>query len=196
MEEVIDFDNWIKNYSPPDLIYWAIYNPETGEVIGIYPDVAAKDQVHKIKIENDLAEDIMNGIIRMNTCFVDLDSDKIEIIEKYGLRKIDDIMHRVPDYKYNKVENPDLLIEYESKSKKLTFTMSDNIRNKKVYWMDETVVSFAITAYNDPYHVFQTITCTLDNLKENPMSFVIDTNGKRFSIFTRRLFKKYLYREL
>lgn len=196
MEEVIDFDEWLKNYTPPEIGYWAIFNPDNGEVIGIYPDSAAKDKTNKLQIDKELAEDIMNGVIRMNTCYVDLDSDKIEIIEKYGLRKIDDIMHRIPNARFHKIENPDLLIEYESKTRKLTFSMSESIKNKKVYWIDETSVSFLITAYNNPYHVYQTVVCSLDDLKTSPMSFIINTDNQRFSIFTRRLFKKYLYRDL
>lgn len=196
MEEIIDFDEWLKNYTPPEINYWAIFNPDNGEVIGIYPDAAAKDRIHKILIDKELAEDIMNGVIRMNTCYVDLESDKVEIFEKYGLRKIDDIMHRIPDARFHQVENPDLLVTFESKLKRITLSLSDSIKNKKVYWVDETTVSFQITAYNNPYHVYQTITCTLDDLKNNPMSFIIDTENKRFSIFTRRLFKKYLYREV
>lgn len=192
MEEVTDFDTWIQNYTPPDVSYWAIYNPETGEIIGIYPDSAAQEKLHKIKIERDMAEDIMNGVIRMNTCFVDSESETIEIVERYGLRKIDDIVHRIPSNKYVTIDKPDISIVYNSSIKSLTFQMSDNLKSKKVLWTDETNAQFLITAYNDPYQLLQQVTIKLDDLKEFPQTVIYTGEEKRFSIFTRRLFKKYI----
>jgi len=192
MEEVTDFDTWIQNYTPPDISYWAIYNPETGEIIGIYPDSAAQEKLHKIKIERDMAEDIMNGVIRMNTCFVDSESETIEIVERYGLRKIDDIVHRIPSNKYVTIDKPDISIVYNSSIKSLTFQMSDNLKSKKVLWTDETNAQFLITVYNDPYQLLQQVTIKLDDLKEFPQTVIYTGEEKRFSIFTRRLFKKYI----
>jgi hypothetical protein len=192
MEEVTDFDTWIQNYTPPDVSYWAIYNPETGEIIGIYPDSAAQEKLHKIKIERDMAEDIMNGVIRMNTCFVDSESETIEIVERYGLRKIDDIVHRIPSNKYVTIDKPDISIVFNSSIKSLTFQMSDNLKSKKVLWTDETNAQFLITAYNDPYQLLQQVTIKLDDLKEFPQTVIYTGEEKRFSIFTRRLFKKYI----
>jgi succinyl-CoA synthetase beta subunit len=80
MEEIIDFDSWLQQYTAPQVEYWAIFEPTTGEVTGIYPDPAADDKQYKIKIDSDLAEDIHNGIIQMSSCFVDIDSETIEIV--------------------------------------------------------------------------------------------------------------------
>lgn len=192
MEEVTDFDTWLQNYTPPEVLYWAIYNPESGEIVGIYPDSAAQEKQHKIKIDRDMAEDIMNGVIRMNTCFVDPQSETIEIIEKYGLRKIDDIVHRIPSNKYVTIENPDITVVYNQSKRSLTFHMSDNLKNKKILWTDETNAQFLITAYNDPYYVMQHVTIRLDDLKDFPQTVIYTGVENRFSIFTRRLFKKYI----
>jgi len=192
MEEVTDFDTWIENYTPPELSYWAIYNHETGEIVGIYPDSAAQEQQYKIKIDREMAEDIMNGVIRMNTCFVDTDSETIEIIERYGLRKIDDIVHRIPSNKYVTIDNPDITIVYNHTARSITFTMSESLKTKKILWTDETNAQFLVTAYNDPYHVIQNVVIKLDDLKEFPQTVIYTGEEKRFSIFTRRLFKKYL----
>ena len=121
MEEVIDFDSWLQNYTPPEVEFWAIYDPKTSAVVGIYPAPAANDKQFKIKIERDLAEDIQNGIIRMSSCFVDLDSESIEIVEKHSLTKIDDILHRVIDRKYLTVQDTDIVIQYNESENKLIF---------------------------------------------------------------------------
>ena len=78
MEEVIDFDTWIKNYIPQEIEFYAIYDPESYQVIGIYPEVAAAEKTYKIKIDKDLAEDIQNGIVKMNSCFVDVEAQELQ----------------------------------------------------------------------------------------------------------------------
>ncbi len=37
MEEIMDFDEWFKNYTPPVIEYVAVFNPETGAVISVGP---------------------------------------------------------------------------------------------------------------------------------------------------------------
>lgn len=196
MEKIKNFDTWLENYVSPEVVYYAIYDPESGEVTGIYPESAAVEKIYKVKIEKELAEDIINGIIRMNTCVVDPDSETVEIMERHGLRKIDDILHRIPDSKYNKIEDADIIVDYKSKSKKFTITLSRNLKSKRIMWVEETSAQFLITAYNDPHQVYETVLIKLDDLKEKPYSFVYKGPDERFSIFTRRLFKKYVYNEL
>ena len=48
----------------------------------------------------------------MSSCFVDLDSESIEIVEKHILTKIDDILHRFIDKKYLTVQDTDIVIQY------------------------------------------------------------------------------------
>lgn len=193
MEQVIDFDTWIKNYVPPQVKYYAVYDPDTGEVKGVYPDNAAGEITHKIEIDNDLAEDIQNGIVRMNTCFVDLDSEKIEIVEKHSLRKIDDILHRIIDKKYAKCTAPDISVIYNSDIQKITIEMSDALRDKKLKFDGETVVQFLITDYNDPHYIYETISFKLEDLKNQPQSVPLNIAAKKFSVFTNRLFKNYVF---
>jgi len=50
MEEVIDFDSWLQNYTPPEVEFWAIYDPETSAVIGIYPSFAANDKQKPVQL--------------------------------------------------------------------------------------------------------------------------------------------------
>jgi hypothetical protein len=196
VEEVIDFDSWIEQYSPPEVEFWAIYNPDTSAVVGIYPSPAADEKKHKIKIERELAEDIQNGIIRMSSCFVDLDAEVIEIVEKHSLTKIDDILHRLVDKKYSSVQDPDIVVKYNEEDHKLTFVMTPILKTRKIRWDGHTEVEFLITSYNDPHCLYQVISFKLEELEESPREFIYNGVDQRFSIFTRRIFKNYVFEKV
>ena len=192
MEEVTDFDTWLKNYTPPEIYYYAIYNPETYQVIGIYPSYAAEAEKYKLKIDRDLAEDIQNGVVKMNTCFVDSESDTLEIIEKHSLRKIDDIVYRIPDSKYVDVTEADVVINVDIKNNIILFKLIDNLKTRKVMYDESTDMQFFVTEYNDPHKVIQTVTFKLNDIRSKEQSLKYKGQSLRFSIFTRRLFKKYV----
>lgn len=190
MEEMIDFDEWIKNYKPPEIEFYAIYNPDSFEVVGVYPTPAANTKEHKIKIDRELAEDIQNGIVKMSSCFVNLETNSLEILEKHPLRKIDDILHRIIDKKYSDVEDNDITVKF--KNKKIIFEMSKKLANRKIKWKDDETINFFITSYNDPHVVYKNISIKLDNLYKEPQEFICDLENK-FSIYTRRIFKNYVF---
>jgi hypothetical protein len=193
MEEVIDFDTWIKNYVPQEIVFYAIYDPETYQVVGIYPEVAAADKKYKIKIDNDLAEEIQNGIIKMNFCFVDVDAQELQIVEQNGIRKIDDIIHRIVEKKFSTIQKPDVIVSYDCETNIIKFEMSKTLRNRKIKWPEGTVMQFLITSYNDPHIVFQTLTIDLEDLHQQDQQVSYIGNDKRFSVYTRRLFKNYIF---
>lgn len=192
MEEITDFDTWLKNYTPPEVDYYAIYNPETYQVIGVYPSYAADLEKHKLKIDRELAEDIQNGIVKMNTCFVDTESDTLEVIEKHSLRKIDDIVYRIPDSRYITINEPDVVISVNTKDNIILFKLINNLKTRKIMYDETTVMQFFVTEYNDPHKVIQTVTFTLDEMKSQEQSVKYQGQNLRFSVFTRRLFKKYV----
>jgi len=194
MEEIIDFDSWLQQYTVPQIEYWAIFEPTTGEVIGIYPDFAAHDKQYKIKIDRDLAEDIHNGIIQMSFCFVDIDSETVEIVTKHSLVKIDDVLHRVIDRKYAPTQKNDITIQYNELENKIIFVLS--IKTRKIQWDGSTEMQFFITAYNDPHNLYQTITFQLKDLEQSSKEFIYTGAHKRFSIFTRRILKNYVFEKI
>ena len=196
MEEVIDFDEWLQNYKPPKVEFWAIYDPDTSAVIGIYPSPAADEKKYKIKIDQELAEDIQNGIIRMSSCFVDLDLETIKVVEKHSLTKIDDILHRIVDKKYSVVKEADIVVKYNEEENKLIFIMTPILKTRKIRWDGHTEMEFLITSYNDPHNLYQSISFRLEELEENPKEFNYTGSDKRFSIFTRRIFKNYIFEKL
>jgi len=193
MEEVIDFDTWIKNYVPQEIEFYAIYDPESYQVVGIYPEVAAIEKTHKIKIDKELAEDIQNGIIKMNSCFVDVEAQELQIIEQTGIRKIDDIIHRIVEDRFSNISKPDIIVTYNQTTQDITFKMSKTLRSRSIKWPEGTIMQFLITSYNDPHIVFQTLTINLEELHRQDQTINYTGTSSRFSIYTRRLFKNYIF---
>jgi hypothetical protein len=193
MEEVIDFDTWIKNYVPQEIEFYAIYDPESYQVVGIYPEVAAIEKTHKIKIDKELAEDIQNGIIEMNSCFVDVEAQELQIIEQTGIRKIDDIIHRIVEDRFSNISKPDIIVTYNQTTQDITFKMSKTLRSRSIKWPEGTIMQFLITSYNDPHIVFQTLTINLEELHRQDQTINYTGTSSRFSVYTRRLFKNYIF---
>lgn len=189
MEKVIDFDQWYLNHKIV-IEYWAVYDPDTGKVKGIYPNESADEFQNKIKIPSDIAEDIGNGKISLANCFIDFESDTLEITEIKSLIKIDDLLHRIIEKKYAGIDHPDLIVSYDNK--KLTFRLSDHAKGKKrIHYNGDTLMDFYITEYNDPNMLYKKISIKLDDLKNQDKHFDFRCD-KRFSIFTRRIFKNYI----
>lgn len=192
MEKIIDFDEWIKNFVIVEPDYYAIYDKKTGVITGVYPEGPAKNLDSKIKITKEFAESIIDGSIPMHHCYVDLSSDSLEIIQVSSLKKIDDILHRIIEKKYSDIETPDLLVNYFRESGTFKFILSEEIRIKRVKWDGDTELKFIISQYNDPHKILDVISFTLDHLYENDLEFKITLSEENFSVFTRRIFKKYV----
>jgi len=189
VEEMIDFDQWYLNHKI-EITYWAVYDPETGKVKGIYPNESADSYKNKIKIDKDTAEAIGEGKISLANCYIDLESDTLEITEVKSLLKIDDILHRIIDSNWSAIEDPDLKIIHNKN--KLCFALNEKTKNKKrIHYNGDTVMNFYITDYNDPNILFEKFDIQLNTLKESDITFEVDLPTK-FSVYTRRIFKKYV----
>ena len=129
MEEVVDFDKWVSENSVIEVTYWAVYDIETGKILGVYPNNSADQFQNKIQIKKDLAEMIAEGKILLRSCFVDITSSELEIIESQSLRKIDDVLHRVIDKQWTSDSDPDIVIEYFQKIKK-----NQSVYDRKILW--------------------------------------------------------------
>lgn len=207
MEKRISFDEWLENYTPTDPVYYAIYNPDTGEVTGISPDYAAQAENHKVLVDTEIAEDIFAGRLRLSSCVVDQYSGSVDIAEVKNLVKIDDVLHRIVDKKYTEVNDPDLFVTYDRASSKLIFELGEKffgtkkssdggIKKRKVHWDGDTVMNFLITEYNDPNILTHTFSFKISELIDNQKSFDNIKLPSKFSIYTRRLLKKYIFEEL
>jgi hypothetical protein len=192
MEKIMDFDEWLKNYVPPPIIYFAIYDNETGAVTAIYPDSSCESMENKVRIDDDLAQEIFDGKIHLSSCFVDLSSDVLEVIRTKSMRKIDDILHRVKDIRFSESRNSDILIRFFSDTKKIKFELKEQLRTKKIKWDGDITLKFVLCSYNDPHKIYQVVSFTLDELYLEDKEFDYTEKDHNFSVFTNRIFKRYL----
>jgi hypothetical protein len=191
MEGLIDFDEWIKTVQHIKIQYWAAYDPQSGKVLGIYPGASADNLKNKIEIDEDIAESINNGTTSIFNCYVDLESGKLEIVEIKSLTTIDDILHRVVDNRWAKIDDPDITVAYNNNL--ISILLNEKYRKgKKIFWDGETEMNFFITDYNDPNVLHNMFTVKLSRLIEDNFSIEIDP-PKKFSVYTRRVFKKYVF---
>jgi hypothetical protein len=192
-QELMDFDEWIK--LPVNQVeYFAKFNEETGVLLGIYPSHAAQDIVNKIKIDEEVATQIASGEENLFSYRVDLPTKKLLKISKFSthsLIKIDDVLHRVVDKKWSKITDPDVVVSYNKENKLLTFSMNSKY-SKNIIWDGDTEMIFLVTDYNDPNVLMQMISIRAGDITENVKSISVDLPEK-FSIYTRRIFDKYIF---
>ena len=201
MEEIMDFDNWLANFKLPPVKFVAVFNPDTGAVVSVGPSHAFKDQKHKISIDKELAESIINAEIKINNCIVDINSNTLEVAEIKNTYKIDDVLHRIISKKDSEIKNPDIYIKYDSKLNTFKIEMSSEfggtrkaragIKKRNIVWDGDTEMQFFITEYNDPNLLFETVSVTINDLTGNH-KLITGFNYPKFSVYTRRLFKNYV----
>jgi hypothetical protein len=63
-------------------------------------------------------------------------------------------------------------------------------------WIETVEIRFFITAYNDPHDLYQIIVFQLKDLSQNSKEFIYTGPHKRFSIFTKRILKNYVYEKI
>ena len=194
MAEIIDFDEWLANYKPPEVKFYAAFDPNTGDVTGVYPSHALTDQKNVVEIDQETAQLINEGALKLNSCFVDISSGKFEIAEIRSLIKIDDVLHRIVDKKWSDVEDPDVIVSYVEGTDKLVFDLSPKYRElkRKIHWDGSTELCFFITEYNDPNIVRFIVKFSINDLTEKQISLTGLPLEGRFSVYTRRLFPKYV----
>ncbi len=201
MEKIIDFDDWFLDYIPPPIEFVAVFDPDTGSVISVGPSHAFVDEKYKVPIDQELAESIINAEIKINSCVVDINSNTIEVAEIKNVYKIDDVLHRIISTEYANIKNPDIYLTHDSKKKTLKIELSEEyggtkkpkigFKKRNIVWDGDTEMQFFITDYNDPNLLFRIIPVKINDLigKANVTS---DIDYKKFSVYTRRLFKNYV----
>ncbi len=202
MEKLMDFDEWLANYKPQEPEYFAVYDPYTGAVKSVGPKHAFENEQHKILLDREIAESIIEGKIKIGSCMIDPTANTLEIAEVKNIHKIDDVLHRIQDVAYAAdIEKPDLYITYDSSSKTLMVELSEElegtrklpekfqpVKPKKVIWDGDTEMDFLITEYNDPNILFEMISVKINELKGKSVTFE-NLDYPRFSVYTRRIFK-------
>jgi hypothetical protein len=192
-QELMDFDEWIKLPVNQTIEYYAIFKDD-GALIGVYPSHAVMDLTNKIKIDDEIAVAISTGVENLFSYRVDVPTKKLVKLNKFSthsLIKIDDILHRVIDKKWSSIQDPDIVISHNAKNNTLTFSMSDKYSNN-IIWDGATEMIFLVTDYNDPNVLIHMLSIRAGDITENTKSFTLDL-PTRFSVYTRRIFDKYLF---
>jgi hypothetical protein len=192
-QELMDFDEWIKLPVNQTIEYYATFKDD-GVLIGVYPSHAVLDITNKIKIDDEIATAIASGVENLFSYRVDIPTKKLVKLNKFSthsLIKIDDILHRVIDKKWSNIQDPDITILHNVKNSTLTFSMSDKY-STNIIWDGATEMIFLITDYNDPNVLIHMLSIRAGDITENTKSFVLDL-PTRFSVYTRRIFDKYIF---
>ena len=206
MEEIIDdFEDWLKNYTPVDINYCAVFDPDSGKVTAVGPSYAFSDEKHTVAIEREMAELILEGKIKIHTCVIDMRSNTLEIAEIKSVFKIDDVLHRIISKEWSDIEKPDIYITYDRSKKSLKFQLTEEfsgtykldkkfhpVIQRKIYWDGETVMNFLITDYNDPNILHKMISLKIGDLVGASKTFRSLDLPETFSVYTRRIFKNYV----
>lgn len=187
----------------PEIKYVAKFDNETGKVISVGPRTKDCFLDNEIEIDRELFDDIFSGKINLHFCFIDFYDNKLQIKYNQVLRKIDDVLHRVVEKQFADIENSDIYLTYNDSLKQLCIELTErfygsrseenkeNLKKQKIFWSGDTKMDFYITEYNDPHFVFETISIRLCDLDSKQFNIDLDID-KKFSVFTRRLFKNYI----
>jgi hypothetical protein len=187
------------------VVYAALYDSNTGEVISVGPESAFANQTNKIVIDQEIAEKIIEGSIRLSSCFIDMTSNTFEIAEVKSIFKIDDVLCRIIDRKWSSIEKPDVFVTYNKKKNTLKFELTEElggtkklpkkfqpVKTRKIVWSGDTDMNFLVTDFNDPNVLYKMISFKISDLNNG----VVVVEGVElpsvFSIYTRRLFKNYV----
>ena len=204
-EEHVDFDEFMKTFTLPEVKFYAKFNTETGAVSKVGPQHAFTEEEMAssvIEIDQELADRILNGNVPLFKCFVDVTTENLEVVEEKSLRKIDDVLHRVMDVEWAEIENPDIFVSYSRADKKLTIELSEELngtyknstqaKKRKMFWAGDTKMNFLLTKYSDPHVILESFDLQLQDLEEKAVTFENVEFPERFSFYTRRLFKNYV----
>jgi broad-specificity NMP kinase len=194
MEAAIkDFIEWMQSLPVQEIKYYAVFDPSTGAVSGIYPDHSCPDTPSKIEVDDEIAQSVLEGKTQLSSYVVDIDDNSLEIVENKSLTKIDDVLHRIIERQWSNIENPDISIVVNKANSKLRIQLSKKFyQSRKIYWDGSTEMLFLITDYNDPNGLHDTISITINELFDRETAeFEIDFPAE-FSVYTRRIFKNYL----
>lgn len=195
MEEVEDFFEWAKKITIPEVKYFAVYEPETGKIKKVSPDFSCVDDDYKIEISNDVALSILERKTSLRSYRVDVIEGKLEFVEIRSLNKIDDILHRIIEDKWSSVDENDFYVIVNRRQSTITFSLDEKYKNKKMLYDGSTKLQFFLTDYNDPNIWFHTFVFNINDIKSKDQTYHY-VLPKKFSFYTRRIFKNYVYSEI
>ena len=208
MEEMIDFDEWLKQQESIPAGYCAVYDPESGIIKSIQPLRSAVHETFKVDISTELAESIFSGSVNPGLFFVDPETCKIEALENQSLVKINQTLIRIPLKKFSEPGDYNVCITYNRSNKQIIFELSkkyggtywDNSNppaKKVVFWDPSSTIDFLFCNYNDPNVMHKGISFNISDMIGQPKIFDNVDLPKRFSVYhTNKILKNYIVDEI
>jgi len=114
MEEIENLEDLFKNIVWAEPAYTAVYDPKSGSLHCIGPKSVLENEKYTIDVDRETAEMIIEGKIKISSCFVDVIDNTFQIAEVKTAVKIDDVLHRVIEKQYADDEKIDLYIKYKA----------------------------------------------------------------------------------
>jgi hypothetical protein len=205
MEKInFSLEDWINNYKPSNQ-YLAVFDPATGMIHAVGPEQSLKDHEHKIPVDQETAELILEGKICLSNCSVDITGSTFKLAETRSVYKIDDVLHRIPTIEHSENDRYNIYLTYDRLGKCLTIELTEEyggtkvlpekyqpVNDKSINWTGNTDMNFLITDYNDPNVIYKMIRLQIDDIKSKIIVIADLDLPKKFSVYTRRLFKNYV----
>lgn len=185
-------------------IYMAKFDPISGTVLSVGPHYAFANDENVLQIENNIAEMIIEGEINIFNCAVDIKNFTFELVERQNIFKIDDILHRLVDSKWSEDADADIYVTFDKSDKTFKIQLTEEfygtkkvlstalVKKRKIIWSGETILHFYITKYNDPHLLYSKFDVILKDLVENEVIIKGLNIPEKFSVYTRRVLKKYV----
>lgn len=181
-----EFQEWLKTIQVPEEKYYVSFD-DRGQLLELSPTFSQE----KVEIDKEIALSIYEGTATLKSFKVNTETLEIEKNNDLiynNLTRIDDILHRVIEKKWSKVEKPDISIFYDRKQSDMTFKINPLL--KTVDWLGDRELVFLLTDYNDPNVLYAKTKFSVDEIISYPQIFKIDLPEK-FSVYTRRIFNRY-----
>ena len=151
-----------------------------------------------------IAEGFILGTKKMGDYIVveDRVTGKIELSKKESyeivVRTIDNLLYKVP----NNISEYDFKIHNDTTEKKLTFMLSQNLRNATLDPSQPIVISgvselnFYFTKKDDPHVLYKHVLVVIEEIFQNDIisDYVEPLNN--VSVFTKRVYENYWYEEI
>lgn len=145
-----------------EITYESAYEPDSGKVLAVGPAGSLDHYKYTLVVDSEIALGILNGVTPLHHCYIDFEAETLEfVVSKPVENKIDDVLHRIVEWKWTNVQDPSVIIVYNLSSQTLSFglstshgghchTYSCDTKKKSIRWHGDTVMNFFATKYNDP----------------------------------------------
>lgn len=177
--------------------WWIYVNADTLQVCRVSPTYEEEDGLYSHPIERELGIQFVEAPHLINDYVVFHDGDKLHFIKKDKAKQVIVPFFYTPAILVKGIENPDILVSINKKSKEMTVTMR---LERKQYGLslyaslpkDKQKASFYISKRNDPNYLLETIQVDmikLVNIGSVVIPFTHDIT--KTSVFTRKVFDSY-----